>query len=535
MYLSEAVRLTLPPHGVRRVVIIGAGAVGLYAASQLAAKGCQAVVVEAGDSQLGKFDHTSWKSIGRAHNGIRLARARNLGGTTSLWGGQLVEFQPVDLGGRDWLPSSKWPISHEEIASYYPSTYLRLGIPPHVLEDSHVWRDAGARQPDLGPLFEVFLTRWMGIPNFAELFERQIESDFNMLVLRAHVAVGFRGADNVIEAVRVIDREGQSHWITGDSFLLAAGTIENVRLLLHTEHDPQWTPPWAGNPNIGLFFQDHLAGRVGEFHPANKRDFLDGFANLIHTKQKFHPKIRMRNEVMLHQQIYNIQAWFSFESEISEHLVFLKQFLKAALYSRKLSGAGDLFRKGLGIFRFLFPLMWKYVWDHRVFVPSTAKTFLLLQAEHGSSRKSRISIDRSMTDAFGLPRVILDWQLRGGELASLRSFALQIRDALRNAAIGELEVDQKLLDLNPEYLDTLYDNYHQSGGAIMATSEECGVVDLNLRVFGTSNLYVGGACVFPTTSNANVTFHALALTSRLIDHLSGLGPPMTGVGHMSIP
>jgi len=54
----------------------------------------------------------------------------------------------------------------------------------------------------------------------------------------------------------------------------------------------------------------------------------------------------------------------------------------------------------------------------------------------------------------------------------------------------------------------------------MGTSESDGVVDSDLRVFGTDNLYVAGASTFRTASNANTTFTALALGTRLVDHLS---------------
>jgi len=45
-----------------------------------------------------------------------------------------------------------------------------------------------------------------------------------------------------------------------------------------------------------------------------------------------------------------------------------------------------------------------------------------------------------------------------------------------------------------------------------------------LKVFGTSNLYVGGASTFRTVSNANTTFTALAFTTRLIYHLCNEHP-----------
>jgi choline dehydrogenase-like flavoprotein len=164
--------------------------------------------------------------------------------------------------------------------------------------------------------------------------------------------------------------------------------------------------------------------------------------------------------------------------------------------------------------------MWKYVWDHRVFVPSTAKILMHVQAEHAPRAESAIRIDPSAVDAYGLPRVILDWRLGGDELTSLRAFAVQIQTALESRGVGQLKIDEDLLAMNPRFLDKLGDTYHQAGGTNMAASERDGVVDKNLRVFGTENLYVAGASVFPTTSNANTTFTALTFTTRLVEHLT---------------
>src|SRR5438067_6608979 len=160
-----------------RIVVVGAGAVGIYAAAQLAARGKQVVLLEAGGSHLGNFDDGSYTSIGRPHSGIRIGRSRSLGGTTNLWGGQLVEFQPLDFNGRDWLPGSKWPVTYDEIAPYYKPTYLNLGVPEQFISDESVWRGVSSPQPDLGSDFEVFFTRWMSTPNFAQLFAAQLQSD----------------------------------------------------------------------------------------------------------------------------------------------------------------------------------------------------------------------------------------------------------------------------------------------------------------------------------------------------------------------
>ena len=521
MLLCEASLLQRSNPSQLRIVVIGAGTIGLYLASLLASRGQDVVVIESGDFQLDQFDSGSYRSVGRPHFGIGHGRGRNVGGTSSLWGGQLVEFLPADFMPRAGVAGSGWPIGYEEIAPYYRPTYLNLGIPEAVLDDD-VLKSVGGQRPDLGPELEMFLTRWMRTPNFAQLFAKPIEADPNLQLLTNHTTIGFRGAGSKITAGHVRSGDGNSSWIEGDVFVLTAGTIENARLLLAAAQDPTWPAPWRDNRNLGLYFQDHLGMRIGSFHPANKQAFFGVFANIVNGNNKFQPKIRLRPQVLERRQTLNIHGIFAFESEASEHIIFLKQFLRAALYTRKLTGVGDVLRKGIGGVRFLIPLMWKYIRDHRVFVPGSAKTLLEVQGEQAPTPESRIMIDSSATDSSGLPRVILDWRVKGKELEAIREFALLVRDALLKAGFGELRIDEGLLALNPSYLDKAGDTYHQAGGAVMGTSANDGVVDAALRVFSTEHLYVGGASIFRTSSGANVTFTALAFATRLADHLTGV-------------
>ncbi len=62
--------------------------------------------------------------------------------------------------------------------------------------------------------------------------------------------------------------------------------------------------------------------------------------------------------------------------------------------------------------------------------------------------------------------------------------------------------------------------FHPSGTLRMGFDETNGVVDSNGRVFGMENLYVSGACVFPTAGTANPTLTVVAMTLRLADHLT---------------
>ena len=500
-------------------VIIGSGAIGLYAASELAKRGKRVLVVESGGAHLGGFAADSYSSIGVPHDGISVARSRSLGGTTNLWGGQLVEFQPVDFEGRDWLPGSAWPVKYGEISPFYCKAYENLGLQRETHDDDAVWKSVSEERPQIGGEFEVFLTRWLKIPSFAILFAKQYETSEKFSVLTGYTVIGFEGSGERVTAVRVVDMAGKRHTIGGETFILAAGTIENSRLMLHALADESWPCPWRQNQNIGKYFLDHLGCKAATVKPNDTRKFFDTFCTIWRNGHKYQPKFRLRNEILAHDPILNIQGLFGFESSVSENLVYLKQFVKAAVYSRKIENVGDVFKNVAACSRYLVPLMWRYVRDHRVFVPSASKISLLLQAEQAPTAESCIRLDRSVTDANGMPRIILDWRLGGNEQASIAEFARRADAALQRAGLATLEIDPSLKTMDPNFMVNVKDTYHQAGGTVMGASEQDGVVDRNLNVFGTANLYVGGASTFRTVSNANTTFTALAFTTRLVEHL----------------
>ncbi len=56
----------------------------------------------------------------------------------------------------------------------------------------------------------------------------------------------------------------------------------------------------------------------------------------------------------------------------------------------------------------------------------------------------------------------------------------------------------------------------------MDPDPENGVVDVDSKVHGLSNLWVGGSSVYPTVSCSNPTFEIVTLTLRLSDHLKGV-------------
>lgn len=503
-----------------RVLIVGGGTVGIYLAVELAKAGREVLMIEAGNEQLDNFSEDSFESVGRPHATLKIGRSRSLGGTSNLWGGQLVEYQPIDFEGRDWLPDSKWPIAAGEAPKYYRETYENLGMPMNFLDDEKVFNHLKTRVPHLSGGLEFFLTRWMRLPSLAATYREQLESNPRIRVLLDHTVVGIEGEGEESQGVSVLDRGGHRHRLPGASVVLAAGTFENVRLLLHAANTKDWNCPWRANDNIGRFFQDHLSGRVGSVQTIDRKRFLDLFTTIVLGGFRFLPKLRMTNEALRRERLLNIHAMMVCESSISENMVFLRQFMKSVIYGRKVSNLGELLRNMASCGRHLPPLMWRYIVANRVFVPSSSKISMQIQAEQSPLRESRITVDPMRTDKYGLPKLVLDWRVGDEELASIREFSIRVRDAVREAGLAEVKLIPGLEQGDASLLERMHDHNHHAGGTCMGWSERDGVVDTDLRVFGTKNLFVLGASVFRTTSNANTTFLALALATRLARHLA---------------
>jgi choline dehydrogenase-like flavoprotein len=90
-----------------------------------------------------------------------------------------------------------------------------------------------------------------------------------------------------------------------------------------------------------------------------------------------------------------------------------------------------------------------------------------------------------------------------------------LREELSANGIGELEGDLERAE--PWPIDQ--DASHHMGSTRMGLDPRTSVVDPELRVHGTANVWVAGSSVFPTSGCANPTYTIVALSIRLARHL----------------
>ena len=152
----------------------------------------------------------------------------------------------------------------------------------------------------------------------------------------------------------------------------------------------------------------------------------------------------------------------------------------------------------------------------------------MIRAEQAPNPDSRVMLT-DHTDAMGMPRIALHWQLSEIDKRTVRVMMESFDEQLRQLGLGRMITEPWLSDENIHWqTDALISahpigGYHHMGTTRMADDPKQGVVDANCRVHGLNNLFIAGSSVFPTSGWANPTLTIIALSLRLAEHLTNGG------------
>ncbi|HMH68155.1 MAG TPA: GMC family oxidoreductase, partial [Pinirhizobacter sp.] len=140
--------------------------------------------------------------------------------------------------------------------------------------------------------------------------------------------------------------------------------------------------------------------------------------------------------------------------------------------------------------------------------------------EQAPNRDSRIMLGEG-TDALGLRKVSVDWQLSAIDRHTIRTAGRLFGEQLARTCNGRFEPEPWVVADDDAPLP-VHGTAHHLGTTRMAERAEEGVVDRDCRVHGLANLHVAGSSVFPTGGWAFPTFTIVALSLRLAAHLQVL-------------
>lgn len=499
------------------VLIVGAGAVGLTMGVALARAGRRVLICEAGGAPL----DPDWQArnavvqTGRHHAGSIEGRYRGLGGTTRLWGGQLMPFTPADLAANPAIGKPGWPIDHADLMQSVDAVLQLTGVAQSWADAEAQWCEVTGRGLDLGPDLRLAPSLWLPQPDFAKLFGNEIRVSGNLRILIGHEATGIiMRPDGSIGGLRLRKSDGTEAEVAARATVFAAGTLETARLLLRTAAALP-ASPLAGNRHLGRWFFDHLHGDAGEVTPIDRAGFGRLFDSFYFGGRKLMPKVRLSDAATIRMGVPNCAGVFI--GTMSPGLIV--QDLRLLL--RRILGSGEGKSAALGeawqMARMILPLVVRYLAAHRSsnFLGKTAR--FRMEMEQVPSSASFLALEKGVPAEHA--RIRVNWSLEGTQVDAFARFAHAVGDYCRASGLGTMELDQRLVAGDPRYFDDCRDSNHQMGGARMALAVDDGVVNPDCQVFGMPGLYVAGAPVFPSGSFANPTLVGMGIGQRLVRHL----------------
>jgi choline dehydrogenase-like flavoprotein len=517
------------------ICIVGAGAAGITLAKELVGPDVDVCLLESGGFELEEDTQAlcDLQSTGAALRENYMARARYVGGSCNLWAGRSMLLSELDMQPRSWVPHSGWPITHAELAQYYPRAARLLELPS---VEQRSFDDYGGRMSDderelfASGEFTPTVSLWAKrTQRFSGELRALLRRAPNLrLVLHASVTrIALNEAANAVRHIEARTLQGRALQVHARHYVLACGGLENPRLLL-ASRDRQAEGIANAHDQVGRYFMDHPRTVFGKVHvPATRRlralrgrPLPDGKLQL---GIGLAPQTQQRERLLNHYMTLELQtsgyAEARYQALVQTAKVLLRKGHAGSRWDFRSMTVKDL----PNMVYLLSPKELMPHWLYRSFVAARAaiprrpraQTYIAVYfCEQPPDPASRVTL-ADTTDAIGVPKLKLHWHIGPSVIDSILRMQELLRAELQRTGVGRLESV-------PGEQIRFTDASHHMGTTRMGAQPRDSVVDVDCKAHGIGNLYLAGSSVFPCAGYANPTITIVALALRLAQHLKQL-------------
>jgi choline dehydrogenase-like flavoprotein len=501
--------------------IIGSGAAGIAMAREFIGTSHKVIVLEAGGQVFEDRCQEPYRSevVGLKHEGIHTGRARVLGGTTTLWAGQVLPLFDIDFIKRDWVPLSGWPIKRKELFEYYLRAERVMQVPASTY-DVTTWPNEKSRPPEYDPQAVVsYCSQFTHVPDFAKKYGQQLSSASNITVLTRANAIELKATENADAITQVIVKsfEGKQCSVRARMFVVCCGGIESARLLLASN---SVEPNGVGNRHdvVGRYFQDH-PGVVVPIRALNRRKLQNLYNSFRKGNVRHSVKLAASESLQRKHKILNVGGEIFYPAEEDDPLAAAK-VLADALRKPHLMPQVPSALKAVGKHphKVLKGIYRRYVLGQVASV-NTGPPHMGFGVEQMPNPQSRITLS-DQVDSLGMRRSVLDWRVGTEEARAIAVFADALLKEWQRLGIADFDLaDLRLEGRNRGENGGYIDASHHMGTTRMGTDPTTSVVNSSCKVHDYDNLYIASSSVFPTGGFSNPTLTMLALSIRVCDEL----------------
>ncbi|HEY2658721.1 MAG TPA: FAD-dependent oxidoreductase [Caulobacteraceae bacterium] len=542
------------------VTIVGSGAAGLTLALELDRLGVPCVMLEAGGDGFDKTAQEFYRAASIApedHGPVHMYRRREFGGTTSIWGGRCIPFDPIDFENRPWIPHAHWPVSYDQVAPHYPRALEICKAGPNVFQA----QDALPGQQ--APLVEGLATedvildrieRFSEPTHFGRAYREQIAASKTVTVLVNAIVLEVTADEGGKTATGVVAKTiaGAQVVVKASTVVVAAGALETARILLASRSAKACG---LGNEKdlVGRFYQSHLEGEVGEIQfkapvgsvrldyerspegvycrryiwlspAAQRREKLAGLilrpthvsiADPGHGNPVLSAMYVVKDLLVPEygRRMTSTERSTAGQLDASREALFARHLTNVILGAPRLAAFGANWVRKRNLAKRKLP---------SVVLRDVRNRYVLdVNAEQTPNFRSRVYLSDQL-DPLGVPRLHVDWRTTEQDRDMIARALPLIQKGFATGTAAEVEFGERSPSDFAARLTRV--GGHHIGTARMAASPGEGVIDSDGQAFDCKGLYIAGAATFPTSGFANPTLLLIALTLRLAQHLKEARP-----------
>ena len=534
------------------IVIVGAGPAGIVLALELEKSGLDILLIESGDLQISD----AAQSLGEAshfdpqfHAPMTECTRHQVGGTSTIWGGRCVPYDPIDFDRRDYIPHSTWPIRYDDITPYFQRAcdYFLCGHSEFSLHDIQeiAQKSIIPGLPD-GTVLTSALERWCLPTNFGKEYLNALKQSQHIRLIYGLTCTNIQlsnGSEPHVTALQAKTLSRKSIQLKAKHYVLAGGALNTTRLLLASN---QQHPEGIGNHSglLGRYYMGHLSGDIATVQfttPPQKTIYgFDRDIDQTYLRRRFSFSQALQQE----KQLTNTVAWLStpridnpnhgsgvlsfsyltLSSLLGQYLTakairktFIGQDVKQTYQAHLKNVLRDLGQTLTFVPQFGYQ---RYIAKRKIpglFIYSASNEYTLhYHAEQVPNPDSRVTLSDE-TDELGMRRLNIDLRYSDQDIESVVRAHRYWDDYLKQHNCGYLKykTDQR----EASVWEQASDGFHQVGTTRMSEHPSDDVVDANCKVHHLENLFIASSAVFVTSGQANSTFMIVAFALRLADQL----------------
>ena len=471
-------------------------------------------IIEAGGEKKSNNKINTYKFINYPYEGALINEKFILGGTSTIWGGQMIPIKKSDIQNRNYIGIKSWNIKYQDIAKYFPIVMKCLNF--KFIQGSKII-NSKKKFNFFNKYFDLRFSTFIKdkIKNFYEFFYKQIKEDENLSIyINAKVfEINNFKKSNCVRNIMAKSDNGNILNIETETVIICCGAIESTRLLfIYNKKNKNFIK--KNKSPLGNFFCDQLSFICGEFIIKDWKKFILHFSPIYRNKLIHNPRLELKDKFQKKNKLPSAYCHFIFvKNKINKFDLLIKKIFRTKSFKFKLIiiiilAVPEIVKNIYNLF--YFRILFRYVWFRK---PKKILFSIVLEQIPNFNNKLFINNKNNSN------KLAIDWNIEKKNIKYVKLISKKFKDSWIKSGYNEIAELKTSITNNLNQKNFVRSAYHPTGSIRMGSKKSNSVINNNLKLWNVNNLYICSTAIFPSASCSNTGFTLLALATKLEHYL----------------